>query len=132
LHRLRSGTHTFYCSFLVRTGKRIYYTRDSAFWTAVMDTGKYYCTSEKFLSPLPGLGVELAIDKRGTIFIATNRGLCGWYKNRLFELLSTIYHRKMLIDSKNRLWLGQFSGGLSCYEINYQNGQPVPKLLIDV
>ncbi len=121
MQQLRMNGKPFYCSDLLPKGNELFYIRDSSLFAAKVDLGDFTIRFERKLASFPGLATQIAMDRQGTVFIATTFGLYAWHHNRLTEPLpQKLYIRRLIVDSRGRLWTGDFTRGLCQYKIHYE------------
>lgn len=112
----------FICDLLIASSATLYYSRDSFLFSGVMDKDAYSIQSEKLLAKLPGKGVQILKHPTGKLFIATTHGIYAYSNERLTRLTNDInYFRKIMLDSKGRLWAGKFAFQLHCYRLVEDN-----------
>lgn len=109
----------------VRTQK-IYFLRENKLLSAELDENDLQVRRERVLAELPGIGLYLAMDSIGTIFIATDVGLYSWYQGRLEKAIpgNTHYHN-VFVDAHQKLWASAFGDVLEVYNIFFENGRCV-------
>lgn len=118
-----AGEAPFTCNHLLAEGQQLFYLRDSALYSAQIDTITYHVTHERRLTVLPAKTLNLTKDKNGTIFIASDRGLFSYRNNKAENILGDAEHyHTVLADSRDRLWAARFSGELLAFTISYKNG----------
>lgn len=112
------------------------------FYKTVFNNGKQYCVEENILyeaaidfpaAKVPSLKklaafstdvLEIGADNSESLYITTQKGVYRYYQNRLSVFDSTRLGRALLVDSRNRLWIGGWFDELTGYRINYNNGSP--------
>lgn len=93
---------------------------DSLLYSFKIDTTNFTVTTLKQVANLKSLGVKLEADEKGSVFIASIKGLYVYHQNKLQHLLADkIYYRSIYIDKKQRLWTGDFALGLAAYQISH-------------
>ncbi|MGZ8524363.1 MAG: ATP-binding protein [Chitinophagaceae bacterium] len=108
----------FICELLITSPTTLYYSRDSFLFSGVMDKGAYGIKSEKLLAKLPGKVAQILKHPAAGLIIATTHGIYAYSNERLSRLTNdTNYFRKIMLDSKGRLWAGKFAFQLHCYKL---------------
>ena len=114
----------FNCNTLLSIDNKLWYSRESSLFSATLDIRKSAIINEKKLGAIPYRINELKVDNKGTLFIGATRGLYAWLKERIINPISDSVHiRKMVVDKRNHLWIGQFIGSVDHYTVHYNNGE---------
>lgn len=121
------------CKDIIQVKQDYFFIRDTLFCKATIDFKTRKVISEKCFS-LPGEGIQLASDSRGNVYIATINGLWLYNEKGLRKAIEgNAYYRFLLIDKTDKLWVGEFGGGLHGYIINSDEKQnPVLKNVISL
>ena len=108
----------FKCDLLLASSATLFYSRDSFLYSGVIDTVAYSIQLEKMLVKLPGRGIQLLKHPTGKLIIATTHGIYCYSDEHLIRLTNDSgYYRRIMLDSKGRLWAGEFSSRLHCYRM---------------
>jgi len=123
LSTLMNKSRLFSCESILASRDRIWYSRGNSFYSAKLNLESSEIVNEVKLDTVPHRIQDLKMDKHGTIFIPTGGSLYAWVKERLIKLIpDSIHYRKIVIDKNNDLWLGQFSGPVDHYSVQYEKG----------
>ena len=111
---------------VMKNGKQ-YCVEDNILYETVIDFPAAQVKSQKKLAVFSADVLEIGADDKGALYITTQKGVYRYYQNRLLVFDSSKLGRSLLVDSRNRLWIGGWFDGLAGYTITYNNGEPVFK-----
>lgn len=120
----------FVCKQIIQVHGDYFFVRDSFLCKLGIDLAGYSVNSVKCFS-LPGQAIQLSSDSRGNVYIATTKGLWLYNGTRLTKAINDeVYYRYLLIDKTDKLWIGEFGGGLHGYQIQFDQQDPALKKFI--
>jgi signal transduction histidine kinase len=101
---------------------------DNKIFELEIDFDNSKLVSKKLVTEIPHTTLEFDVDSAGAIHITTQRGMYRYFRNELTRQPDTAkIGRVLVIDSRNRMWIGGFTDNLEGYKINYENGEIVYK-----